>query len=219
MRRDLLKDKRVREALGLAFNFEWTNASLQYDLFAQRNSFVENAPHEAKGVPQGAELEFLKSLGDLVPPEILSEPAVMAHSSKPDRPQDRKNLRRALKMLSEAGWNVDDTGKLRNAQGKTMNISLLLPSSVSSTLSAAVETYAQSLQRMGVNAQFDQIDDAQYTLRTRDFDYDIIYDAYRSFLASGTGRGGDQPVQSRRAGQPIGGRDHQTFAGNRKPRG
>ncbi len=61
-------------------------------------------------------MEFLKSLGDLVPPEILSEPAVMAHASKPDRPQDRTNLRRALKMLGEAGWNVDDTGKLRNAR-------------------------------------------------------------------------------------------------------
>ena len=58
---------------------------------------------------------------------------------------------------------------------------------MSSTLSAAVETYVQSLQRMGVNATFDQIDDAQYTLRTRDFDYDIIYDGYSSFLASGTG--------------------------------
>ena len=187
MRRAVLKDKRVREALSLAFNFEWTNASLQYDLFAQRHSFVQNAPHEAMGPPEGKELEFLKSLGDLVPPELLSEPAVMAHTSKPDRPQDRRNLRRALKILSDAGWNVDDMGKLRNDKGRTLNISLLLPASVSSTLSAAVETYVQSLQRMGVNATFDQIDDAQYTLRTRDFDYDIIYDGYSSFLASGTG--------------------------------
>ena len=187
MRRDLLKDRRVREALSLAFNFEWTNASLQYDLFAQRHSFVENAPHQAKDLPEGAELDFLETLGNLVPQDILTTPAVMAHASKPDRPQDRRNLRKALKMLGEAGWNVDDSGKLRNAQGQTLDIKLLLPASVSSTLSAAVETYVRSLQRMGVNAKFDQIDDAQYTLRTRDFDYDIIYDGYRSFLASGTG--------------------------------
>ncbi|UYV37113.1 extracellular solute-binding protein [Rhodobacteraceae bacterium D3-12] len=187
MRRDNMKDKRVREALSLAFNFEWTNASLQYGLFAQRHSFVENAPHMAKGTPEGAELEFFKSLKAEVPQEILTEPAVMAHTSKPARPQDRRNLRKALKMLSDAGWTVDDKGRLRNAEGKTLDVTILLPASVSSTLSAAVETYAQSLTRMGVNASFDQIDSAQYTLRTRDFDYDMIYDGYRSFLASGTG--------------------------------
>lgn len=187
MRRDVLKDKRVREALSLAFNFEWTNESLQYGLFAQRHSFVENAPHQAKGVPEGAELEFLKSLGDLVPEEIFTEPAVMAHTSKPARPQDRRNLRKALKILAEAGWNVDGNGKLRNAEGKTLDIKILLPASVSSTLSAAIETYAQTLERMGVNVDFDQIDAAQYTLRTRDFDYDMIYDNYRSFLSTGTG--------------------------------
>ena len=187
MRREKLQDRRVREALGLAFNFEWTNASLQYDLFAQRQSFVQNAPHEAKGLPEGAELDFLKSLETPVPEALLSEPAVMAHVSKPDRPQDRRNLRRALKVFAEAGWNVDDKGRLRDEAGETLDINFLLPASVSSTLSAAVETYVQSLQRMGVNATLDQIDDAQYTLRERDFDYDMIYDGYATFLASGTG--------------------------------
>ena len=187
MRRDKLKDKRVREALGLAFNFEWTNQSLQYGLFAQRHSFVQNAPHEAKGAPQGKELELLKSLGDLVPPGLLTEEAVMAHESKPERSVDRRNLRRALKLLEEAGWTVKDDGKLRDAGGNTLDINFLLPSSVSSTLSAAVETYVQNLDRMGVNATLEQVDSAQYTLRERDFDYDMIYDQYGTFLSAGTG--------------------------------
>ena len=111
----------------------------------------------------------------------------MAHESKPERSVDRRNLRRALKLLEEAGWTVKDDGKLRDAGGNTLDINFLLPSSVSSTLSAAVETYVQNLDRMGVNATLEQVDSAQYTLRERDFDYDMIYDQYGTFLSAGTG--------------------------------
>ena len=85
--REPLKDKRVREAVALAFNFEWTNESLQYGLFKQRHSFVQDTPLQAEGVPEGAELELLKSLGDVVPEAMLSEPARRAHESDGSRPQ------------------------------------------------------------------------------------------------------------------------------------
>jgi microcin C transport system substrate-binding protein len=185
--RDIFRDKRVREAVSLAYNFEWTNQSLQYGLFKQRNSFVEGSHLEAKGAPSGKELELLKSLGDLVPPELLTEPAVMAHTSDPDRLKDRRNLRKAMKLLDEAGWPVGSDGMRRNAKGELLTVQFPIATSGSATLEAVVETFVQNLRAMGIDAKFEKIDPSQYTLRTRDRDYDLVFDGYRTFLDTGTG--------------------------------
>ncbi len=185
--RPALKDKRVREALSLAFNFEWTNESLQYGLFKQRHSFVENAPHMAGDAPTGAELELLESLGDLVPADMLSTPAVLAHSSKAKRLNDRRNLRTAMKLLDEAGWAVGDDGMRRNAKGEKLVLEIPHTSSSSPTLTAVIDGFAKNLITMGVEAKPDKIDSAQYTLRNRERDYDIVFDNYRPFLSAGTG--------------------------------
>ncbi|SEP10401.1 microcin C transport system substrate-binding protein [Salinihabitans flavidus] len=185
--REHLQDRRVREALSLAFNFEWVNESLQYGLFEQRHSFVQDTRLQAKGLPEGRELEILQSLGDLVPEEMLTEPAVRAHSSEAGRPTDRGNLREAMRLLDAAGWSVGDDGIRRNAEGDTLSIEIPLASSTSSTMSAVVDVLTQNLRRMGVDARFEKIDPAQYTLITRDRDYDIVFDNYAAFLGAGTG--------------------------------
>ena len=185
--RDALRDKRVREAISLAYNFEWTNESLQFGLFKQRHSFVQGAPTEAMGPPEGDELALLKSFGDLVPADLLSEPAVRAHSSKPDRLRDRRNIRRAMKLLDEAGWPVGDDGLRRNAKGQTLSLSFPIPSSGSATLEAIAETFTQNLQALGLDAKFEKVDPSQFTLRRRERDYDILFDGYRTFLDTGTG--------------------------------
>ena len=185
--REVLKDKRVRQAIALGFNFEWTNASLQYGLFRQLHSFVQDTPLEAKGVPEGAELELLQSLGDLVPEEMLTAPAVRAHESNGARLNDRRNLRAAMKLLDEAGWAVGSDGKRRNAAGEVLKIEIPISASGSATMSAVVESFVSNLQLMGIDAKFDKIDAAQYTARERDRDYDIIFDSYVAFLEAGTG--------------------------------
>ncbi len=185
--RETLQDRRVREAISLAYNFEWTNESLQYGLFKQRHSFVQGAPIEARGLPEGKERELLESLGDLVPDEILNAPAVMAHESSPAREIDRRNLRKAMKLLDEAGWAVGDDGMRRNARGDLLTINFPIPSSSSATLGAFVEVFVSNLQKMGVAAEMEKVDPAQYTLRERDRDYDLIYDSYVAFLDTGTG--------------------------------
>ena len=104
--REKLQDVRVRKAIALAYNFEWTNESLQYGLFEQRHSFVQDTPLQARGKPEGAELELLKSLGDVVPEEMLNQPAVRAHDSRAERLNDRDNLRKAMSLLDEADWKL-----------------------------------------------------------------------------------------------------------------
>ncbi|WP_372886079.1 extracellular solute-binding protein [Shimia sp.] len=183
----VLKDRRVREAISLGYNFEWTNESLQFGLFKQRHSFVQGAPHEAQGLPEGKERALLESLGDLVPDEILTQPAVMAHTSSPKREVDRRNLRTASQLLDEAGWAVGDDGLRRNARGETLRLVFPYPSSSSATLGAFIEVFVQNLRRMGVDAHQEKVDPAQYTLRERERDYDMIFDSYVAFLDTGTG--------------------------------
>lgn len=185
--RKTLQDKRVREAIALGFNFEWTNESLQYGLFKQRASFTQDTPVMAEGVPAGPELDFLKSLGDVVPPDMLTTPARMPHTSKPDRLSDRRNLRTAMKLLDDAGWPVGSDGKRRDAGGNLLTLTFLFNSANEGTLSAVVESFVKTLVTMGIDAKLEKVDPSQYTLRERERDYDMIYDAYAAFLGTGTG--------------------------------
>ena len=185
--REKLQDRRVRQAIALGYNFEWTNASLQYGLFEQRHSFVQDTHLQATGVPEGAELALLTSLDVPVPEEMLTEPALRAHSSNPDSLNDRRNLRRAMGLLDAAGWPVGEDGMRRNAAGEPLRIEIPLSASGSATMSAVVGSFVSNLGLMGIDARFDKIDAAQYTSRERDRDYDLIFDSYVAFLEAGTG--------------------------------
>jgi len=185
--REVFDDKRIREAVALAFNFEWTNESLQYGLFKQRASFTQDTPLMSAGVPEGAELELLKSLGDVVPAEMLTAEARMPHSSKPARLLDRRNARKAMKLLDEAGWAVGDDGKRYKADGTPLKLTFLLNSAGSAVLAAVVENFMSNLEAFGINAVLEKVDSSQYTLRERDRDYDMVYDSYAAFLGTGTG--------------------------------
>jgi microcin C transport system substrate-binding protein len=185
--REVLQDKRVREAVALAFNFEWINESLQYGLFKQRASFTQDTPLMATGVAQGAELALLQRLGDVIAPEMLTEEARMPHTSGAERLLDRTNARAAKRLLDDAGWPVGDDGKRRNASGAPLRLTFLLDSSGSATLSAVVENFMSNLESFGIEAVLEKVDSSQYTARERDRDYDLVYDQYAAFLGTGTG--------------------------------
>ena len=184
MDRPQFQDSRVREAVQLAFNFEWTNESLQYGLFQQRNSFWEGTPLEAKGVPEGRELEVLQSLGDKLDASLLTAEPIMAHTSKPDRQNDRRNLRAAMKLLDDAGWTVGDDGVRRNAAGQTLKVEFLSDDPV---LDRIAMPFVDNLKTMGIDALYNRIDNAQFTLRRRERDFDMISGGYRKSLQPSTG--------------------------------
>lgn len=185
--REVLQDKRVREAVSLAFNFEWINESLQYGLFKQRASFTQDTPLMAMGMPEGPELALLQRLGDVISPEMLTEEVRLPHTSNADRLFDRRNARAAMKLLDEAGWAVGDDGKRRNAQGEPLKLTFLLNSAGSATLSAVIENFMSNLSSFGIDAVLEKVDSSQYTARERDRDYDMVYDQYAAFLGTGTG--------------------------------
>ena len=184
LNRPQFADPRVREAVQLAYNFEWTNESLQYGAFQQRNSFWEGSDLEAEGVPEGRELEILQSLGDAVDPEILTVEPVMAHTSNPERQNDRRNLRAASRLLDEAGWEVGDDGLRRNADGTVLAIEFLSDDPV---LDRLINPFVDNLKAIGIDASYNRIDNAQFTLRRRDRDFDMIRGGYRKSLQPSTG--------------------------------
>ncbi len=182
-----LDNRNVRHALSLAFNFEWTRESLQFDLTTQRNSFVENQEWMAEGVLEGKDLEFFKSLGDVVPAEVLTAEAVMPHTSRASNPIDRRNKRTALQMLEAEGWTVNDEGKMVNAEGEQMSLDFLVISSWDDTRQAMIETYANTLRDWGIEVNDDKVDSAQGQQRFLDKDYDLINTRIFTFATVGTG--------------------------------
>jgi microcin C transport system substrate-binding protein len=166
------------------FNFEWSNATLFYGLYARINSFWENSDLAAIGVPEGEELDLLIKLVDegLISTEILTNPAIPGPKSG-SRQLDRKNLRAASKLLDDAGWVVGDDGK-RRKEGKTLDVEFL---EASPAFDRIVNPFVENLISLGVNAKLNRIDYAQYTNRTRSFDFDIVTDQFRMSYEPGSG--------------------------------
>ncbi len=188
LNRPQFADKNVRKAVGLLYNFEWTNESLLNGLYSPRYSFSQGTVIEANGLPEGPELEFLKSLGDVVPEHIFTTPVEEMHVSSASRQLDRRNRRTAEALLDEAGWPVGDDGIRRNAAGETLEIEFLLPTNISDTVRAVQDTYAQNLQTAGIDATVTRVDPSEYTLRRRDKDFDMIYSSrYSAFTGTGAG--------------------------------
>jgi len=183
LRRDRFQDVRVRQAIALMYNFTWTNETLQYSLFSQRESFWQGSDLQAQGVPEGRELEYLQTVADLIDPAILTESVTVPHISGADQ-VDRGNLRQALALMEAAGWTSGDDGLLRNAAGEVFTLDFL---SDNPSFERIIVPYMDSLRTLGVEATFNQVDPAQYTDRERDFDWDMIYDGYTNGLEEGIG--------------------------------
>ncbi|WP_412099044.1 extracellular solute-binding protein [Defluviimonas sp. D31] len=183
LRREKFQDPRVREAIGLMFNFEWSNASLFYGLYARVNSIWENSDLAATGQPSPEELVLLEPLKDLLPPGVLEEEPVMAAVSG-ERQLDRKNLRRASALLDEAGWTVGDDGMRRNDRGEVLKVEFL---NDSQTFDRVINPYVENLRALGVDASMSRVDDAQMTNRTRGHDFDIVTGHVGQDLTPGSG--------------------------------
>ncbi|MCY3878678.1 MAG: extracellular solute-binding protein [Rhodobacteraceae bacterium] len=170
LRREQFQDPRVREAISLLFNFEWSNETLFYGLYARIHSFWENSDLAATELPGAEELALLEPLRGMIPDEVFTEPAVLAPSSG-ERKLDRGNLRQASDLLDEAGWVIGDDGIRRNAEGKTLQVEFL---GQSPSFDRIINPFVENLRATGIDAIYTRIDPAQYTNRSRDHDFDII---------------------------------------------
>ena len=183
LRREQFTDIRVRKALGLMFNFEWSNKTLFYGIYERISSFWENSYLKATGLPSDGELAFLNPLKNILPDTVFKAEAELAPTSS-KRQLDRTNLRKASALLDDAGWIVGDDGIRRNKLGKTLTLEIL---NDSQAFDRVINPFVENLQRLGVDAVHTRIDNAQMTERERNFDFDMVVGNFRTSLTSGSG--------------------------------
>ena len=181
LRREKFQDIRVREAIGLMFNFEWSNRTLFYGIYARINSFWENSHLKATGLPSEGEMALLQPIAGSLADGLLEQDAVLAPNSS-ERQLDRKNLRRASALLDEAGWVVGDDGMRRNGAGDTLKVEIL---NDSQAFDRVINPYVENLRALGVDAVHTRIDNAQMTERERNFDFDMLTGNFRTQLTPG----------------------------------
>ena len=167
------QDPRVREAIGMMFNFEWSNRTLFYDLYTRVDSFWENSDLEATGTPSPEEVALLQPLVDdgLLPESILTDEVTQVPVNPEEENQvERYTFRAAGALLDEAGWTVGSDGVRRNEAGEPLTLSIL---EYSPLFDRIVNPFIENLQRLGVQARLDRVDTSQYVERRRSGDFDL----------------------------------------------
>jgi microcin C transport system substrate-binding protein len=172
IRRPLFADRRVREALVLAFDFSWVNKALFFGQYTRNGSYFSNSPLAASGLPEGLELKYLLPFRDQLPPEVFTTPPKPFSTEPPD--SLRQNLLRARDLLKAAGWRVRN-GRLVNGKGRPFHFEILL---VSPSFERVMASYVQNLKKLGIEASYRSIDPALYTQRLDSFDFDMVVQVF-----------------------------------------
>jgi len=168
LRREQFTDPRVREAIGLAFDFEWTNKNIKYSSTKRVTSYFQNSDMEAKGPPSPEELALLEPFRGKIPDSVFGEPFMPPVSDGSG--SDRQLLRRANELLLAAGCKRDGAA-LNLPNGKRFTIEFL---DFSDFLQPVTAPFAQNLQKLGIDARLRLVDSAQYKARTESFDFDVV---------------------------------------------
>ena len=176
-RRPLLQDVRVRQALGLAVDYEWMNRQMFYNSYQRVRGLFGNTSCAATGMPSAEELALMEPWRGKIPDAAFG-PA--DEPPRTDRPHDpavgglRENLRRAQKLLADAGWTVQN-GTLRNAQGQPFVLEYLDSNEGGARV---VTPWMRNLEKLGITLRFRPVDFALYQQRLQKFDFDVTTIAY-----------------------------------------
>ena len=172
-RRDKLKDVRVRQALGLALDFEWMNRQMFYGAYQRVQGIFGNTDCQASGVPDAQELALVEPFRNQIPAAVFGP---MAQAPRTDGAHTlRENLRQAQTLLKEAGWVYRD-GALRNAKNEELNLEYLDSNEAGARV---VSPWARNLEKIGVKLVFRPVDFALYQQRLQKFEFDITSLAYQ----------------------------------------
>lgn len=181
MRRDKFKDERVREGLGLAFDFEWTNRNIMYGVYSRTTSFFQNSPFAASGLPSPQELALLEPFRAELDPKVFGEAATPPVSDGSG--QDRALLRQANELFTAAGCKRQGAS-LMLPDGKPFEIEFL---DFDGALEPHTAPFIKNLRLLGIEARYRIVDAAQYKRRLDDFDFDVVTSRFGLGLAPGEG--------------------------------
>ncbi|WP_330992669.1 extracellular solute-binding protein [Pluralibacter gergoviae] len=177
IQRPVFADRAVREAVTLAFDFEWMNKALFYGAYSRANSYFQNSEYAARGLPDADELALLTPMKKELPPEVFT--AAWRPPASDGGGFDRENLLKADRLLTAAGWVLKGQQRVNARTGLPLRFELLLPSSANSQW---VIPFQHNLQRIGVRMDIRQVDNSQATSRLRSRDYDMMPRPWRAVL-------------------------------------
>lgn len=180
LRNPLFQNKALRQAIGMAFDFEWTNKNLFYGAYKRTNSFFANSDLASSGLPSKAELALLEPYRDQLPDSVFTQ-EYKSPVSQGDQ-HNRKNLRAAKKLLDSAGYKVTN-GQLMTPDGtQPVAFEILL---YDAAFERIANPFAQNLKKLGIDAKVSKVDTSQYINRRRDFDFDMITHSFSQSLSPG----------------------------------
>jgi microcin C transport system substrate-binding protein len=168
LRRARFQDARVRRAIGLCFDFEWTNRTLFYGAYDRSNSVFEKSEFKAQGAPSPEELALLERFRGKVPDEVFGE--VFTFPASEGGSRNRTALQQARRLLADAGWTPRGR-QLVNEKGERLAVEFLVQEE---GLARVVTPFVENLQAIGVDASIRMVDATQYQARQRDFDFDVV---------------------------------------------
>ena len=170
-------DRRVREAIGLAFNFEWANEKLFYNQYERLYSLFSNTELAASGLPRGKEKQILSSFRDDLPPDIFEQPFTLPDNGTPQK--QRQNLRRAVSLLREAGYDFID-GKMTNLKtGQPLEIEVLGNSANGSSFTRVMLPFIENLRKIGIKMTFRNLEVNIFKNRLDNFEFEMAILAYQ----------------------------------------
>ncbi len=179
-RKEIFRDRHVREALSYAFDFEWTNKNLFYDAYKRTNSFFENSELSSSGLPSKAEFDYLSPYMDVLPKEIFNK------EYNPPKTDGsgfiRKELQLATNLLNKSGWILSQGKLLNKYTNKKFEFEILL---VSPAFERIVLPFKDNLEKLGIVANVRTVDSAQYQNRIDSFDFDMIVSTFSQSLSPG----------------------------------
>lgn len=167
LRRELFKDVKVRQAINLAYDFEWANKNLFYEQYARCDSYFSNSELAARGLPNKEELALLEPFREQLPKEVFTQTWTPVNTNPPNTLRD--NLVKAKNLLTAAGWNLKD-GILQNAQGQKFTFEVLLNEK---GFERIVAPFAHNLEKLGIKVTYRTVDPALYQQRLDSFDYEM----------------------------------------------
>jgi microcin C transport system substrate-binding protein len=174
LRRELFKDRRVRRAITLAMDFEWSNRNLFYNQYTRCNSYFSNSELAAPPLPDKGELALLGPLRAHLDPAVFTE-AWYAPSTMPPGSL-RANLREAKSLLTDAGWTLRD-GVMQDSHGRRLEFEILL-SQTNKGFERVLAPYARNLAKIGVRLTYRTVDGALYQRRLDTFDFDMGVESF-----------------------------------------
>ena len=180
IRRDKFKDPRLRRAFNFAFDFEEMNKQIFYGQYRRISSYFDGTELASSGIPGGQELEILETVRPKIPPELFATPYTNPVAGNAEAV--RANLREALKLLKEAGYEIRDRKLVNAATGEQLNLEILVDDP---SYERIVLFYRPSLERLGMAVSVRTVDEVQYQNRLRQWDYDMIIASWGESLSPG----------------------------------